>query len=84
MSPKPSLARSSINRRPASRVHTNDAISAIPRLLDLGIPDYLVAATLGVWSRGGWFGAFARTVVKSYESSPEGCPRRDRPARVAH
>jgi general secretion pathway protein E len=27
-------------------LHTNDAISAIPRLLDLGIPDYLVAATL--------------------------------------
>jgi general secretion pathway protein E len=29
-----------------STLHTNDAISAIPRLLDLGIPDYLVAATL--------------------------------------
>ena len=27
-------------------LHTNDAISAIPRLLDLGVPDYLVAATL--------------------------------------
>lgn len=29
-----------------STLHTNDAISAIPRLLDLEIPDYLVAATL--------------------------------------
>jgi general secretion pathway protein E len=29
-----------------STLHTNDAISAIPRLLDLGIPDYLVSATL--------------------------------------
>jgi type II secretory ATPase GspE/PulE/Tfp pilus assembly ATPase PilB-like protein len=29
-----------------STLHTNDATSAIPRLLDLGIPDYLVAATL--------------------------------------
>jgi len=29
-----------------STLHTNDAISAIPRLLDLGIPAYLVAATL--------------------------------------
>jgi len=29
-----------------STLHTNDAISAIPRMLDLGIPDYLVAATL--------------------------------------
>ena len=29
-----------------STLHTNDAVSAVPRLLDLGIPDYLVAATL--------------------------------------
>ncbi len=29
-----------------STLHTNDSVSAIPRLLDLGIPDYLVAATL--------------------------------------
>jgi type II secretory ATPase GspE/PulE/Tfp pilus assembly ATPase PilB-like protein len=29
-----------------STLHTNDAIGAIPRLLDLGVPDYLVAATL--------------------------------------
>lgn len=29
-----------------STLHTNDAIAAIPRLLDLGIPDYLVASTL--------------------------------------
>jgi general secretion pathway protein E len=29
-----------------STLHTNDAISAIPRLLDLGVPDYLLAATL--------------------------------------
>lgn len=29
-----------------STLHTNDAIAAIPRLLDLGIPDYLVAATV--------------------------------------
>jgi len=29
-----------------STLHTNDAISAIPRLFDLGIPDYLIAATL--------------------------------------
>ncbi|MEO7083003.1 MAG: GspE/PulE family protein [Gemmatimonadaceae bacterium] len=27
-------------------LHTNDAISAVPRLLDLGVPDYLVGATL--------------------------------------
>jgi general secretion pathway protein E len=29
-----------------STLHTNDAVGAIPRLLDLGVPDYLVAATL--------------------------------------
>ena len=29
-----------------STLHTNDALSAIPRLLDLGIPEYLVAATV--------------------------------------
>ncbi len=29
-----------------STLHTNDAIGAIPRLLDLGVRDYLVAATL--------------------------------------
>lgn len=27
-------------------LHTNDSITAIPRLLDLGIPDYLTAATV--------------------------------------
>jgi general secretion pathway protein E len=29
-----------------STLHTNDAVAAIPRLLDLGVPDYLVGATL--------------------------------------
>ena len=29
-----------------STVHTNDALGAIPRLIDLGVPAYLVAATL--------------------------------------
>jgi type II secretory ATPase GspE/PulE/Tfp pilus assembly ATPase PilB-like protein len=29
-----------------STLHTNDAIGAIPRLLDLGVPGYLMAATL--------------------------------------
>jgi general secretion pathway protein E len=29
-----------------STLHTTDAVSAVPRLLDLGVPDYLVAATL--------------------------------------
>ena len=54
-----------------STLHTNDAISAIPRLLDLGIPDYLVAATLE--------GVLAQRLVRrvcpdcreSYEPTPE-------------
>ncbi|HKS04934.1 MAG TPA: GspE/PulE family protein [Gemmatimonadaceae bacterium] len=29
-----------------STLHTNDAVGAVPRLLDLGVPDYLVAATV--------------------------------------
>src|SRR6185436_2528309 len=54
-----------------STLHTNDAISAIPRLLDLGIPDYLVAATVE--------GVLAQRLVRrvcpdcreSYHPSPE-------------
>lgn len=54
-----------------STLHTNDAISAVPRLLDLGIPDYLVAATLE--------GVLAQRLVRRvcddcrerYEPSPE-------------
>src|SRR2546423_1029355 len=29
-----------------STLHTNDAVGAIPRLLDLGVPDYLLVATV--------------------------------------
>ncbi len=29
-----------------STLHTNDAVSAVPRLIDLGVPPYLLAATL--------------------------------------
>jgi len=29
-----------------STLHTNDALGAVPRLIDLGVPPYLVAATL--------------------------------------
>lgn len=29
-----------------STLHTNDAVGAIPRLLDLGIPDYLIGSTV--------------------------------------
>ncbi|HXT18861.1 MAG TPA: GspE/PulE family protein [Gemmatimonadaceae bacterium] len=54
-----------------STLHTNDAVSAIPRLLDLGVPDYLVAATLE--------GVLAQRLVRricdecrvEYEPNPE-------------
>src|SRR5262245_9514156 len=54
-----------------STLHTNDAISAVPRLFDLGIPDYLVAATLE--------GVLAQRLVRricddcrtDYEPSPD-------------
>jgi general secretion pathway protein E len=29
-----------------STLHTNDAVSAVPRLIDLGVPPYLIAATI--------------------------------------
>lgn len=40
-----------------STLHTNDAIGAIPRLLDLGVPEYLVAATIE--------GAIAQRLVRT-------------------
>ena len=44
-----------------STLHTNDAPSAIVRLLDIGVPHYLLRATLlGVVAQG-WRGPFART-----------------------
>jgi general secretion pathway protein E len=54
-----------------STLHTNDAVSAVPRLLDLGIPEYLVAATLE--------GVLAQRLVRrvcpvcrvEYEPAPE-------------
>ncbi len=53
-----------------STVHTNDAVSAIPRLIDLGVPDYLVAATIE--------GILAQRLVRRV---CEGC--RDAAARAA-
>jgi type II secretory ATPase GspE/PulE/Tfp pilus assembly ATPase PilB-like protein len=52
-------------------LHTNDAIGAVPRLLDLHVPDYLVAATVE--------GVLAQRLVRkicdqcrvSYEPAPE-------------
>ena len=52
-----------------STLHTNDAIGAIPRLLDLGIPEYLVATTLE--------GILAQRLVRRVcdECTGDGCAR---------
>jgi general secretion pathway protein E len=60
-----------------STLHTNDAISAVPRLLDLGIRDYLVAATLE--------GALAQRLVRKIcpECRIEYAPSREQVATIA-
>jgi general secretion pathway protein E len=60
-----------------STLHTNDAVGALPRLLDLGVPDYLVAAAVD--------GILAQRLVRRV---CEGCrevydPPRDAVRRVA-
>lgn len=55
-----------------STLHTNDAVGAIARLLDLGIPEYLIAATLD--------GVLAQRLVRRICPS---CRTVDRAAHVA-
>ena len=35
-------------------LHTETAAAAVPRLLDLGVEDFLLRSTLRAWSRSGW------------------------------
>ena len=58
-----------VGRMVLSTIHTNDSLSAVPRLLDLGVPPYLLAATLrGVLSQ--------RLVRKLCSNCPgKGCER---------
>ena len=60
-----------------STLHTNDAVGAIPRLLDLGVPDYLVAATVD--------GVLAQRLVRRLcpECRTEYAPRPEAVARLA-
>ncbi|RNF83761.1 GspE/PulE family protein [Montanilutibacter psychrotolerans] len=51
-----------------STLHTNDAASAITRLLDLGVPHYLIASTLN--------GVLAQRLVRTL------CPHCKRPAKL--
>ncbi|HEU0012454.1 MAG TPA: GspE/PulE family protein [Longimicrobium sp.] len=55
-----------------STLHTNDAVGALPRLLDLGVPDYLVAATVD--------GILAQRLVRRV---CDGCRERCDPPREA-
>jgi general secretion pathway protein E len=56
-----------------STLHTNNAVSALPRLLDLGIPDYLIATTLD--------GVIAQRLVRRV---CEGCMEYHAPSDDAH
>jgi len=55
-----------------STLHTNDAVGAIPRLLDLGVPEYLVTATVE--------GVLAQRLVRRV---CDGCREEYRPEAVA-
>lgn len=44
-----------------STLHTNDAVSAIPRLVDIGVEPYLIANAPGASSPSGWSAASAPT-----------------------
>lgn len=60
-----------------STLHTNDALGAIPRLLDLGVPDYLVSANLGAVLAQ----RLVRQVCKDCQTVYE--PRREQVAAIA-
>jgi type II secretory ATPase GspE/PulE/Tfp pilus assembly ATPase PilB-like protein len=54
-----------------STLHTNDALGAIPRLLDLGVPEYLVAATLDAVLAQRLVRKVCRSCLTPYEATPE-------------
>lgn len=53
-----------------SSLHTNDAPTAIPRLFDLGIPPFLVAATLNLIIAQRLVRRICQTCIYSYEITP--------------
>ncbi|MBA3889653.1 MAG: type II/IV secretion system protein [Gemmatimonadaceae bacterium] len=54
-----------------STLHTNDAVGAIARLLDLGVPDYLVAATVEGIAAQRLVRRICEACATSYAPSPE-------------
>lgn len=67
-------------------LHTNDAAGAVPRLLDLGVPDYLVAATLEAVLAQRLVRRVCEGCRTEYEPAPEAVARlaggEDRPRRL--
>lgn len=58
-----------------STLHTNDAVGAIPRLLDLGVPDYLLAATVEAILAQRLVRAICERCREEYHPSPEAVAR---------
>lgn len=54
-----------------STLHTNDAISAVARLIDLGVPDYLVSATIEAVASQRLVRRVCDACRVSYRPSPE-------------
>ncbi len=45
-----------------STLHTNDAISAVTRMVNMGVETYLIGAALNMVLANAWCGGFARSV----------------------
>ncbi len=45
-----------------STLHTNDSVSAIVRMLDLGIPGYLISSSIAAFWRNVWSASFAAAI----------------------
>lgn len=56
-----------------STLHTNDALGAIPRLIDLGVPGYLVAATLEAVLAQRLVRRVCESCAEEYEPSVDEC-----------
>ena len=62
-----------------STLHTNDAPSAITRLIDMGVPSYLVASSVVAIMASGWSALFARNA--SSRTTPARQPSKPRELR---
>lgn len=65
-----------------STLHTNDAVGAVPRLLDLDVPDYLVAATLDAILAQRLVRRVCPSCLAEYEPHPDAVARISRGAVV--